>query len=368
MAEADRLSNSTAQSSEITISCYLHEIPPFVERDLVRLYGHLFSSLPFFRIFKSLEDVSTYVVRQGGQAITVLLFRYKEGEIDVFNEMIRIDEAELQRFASYMFAKFDRACVISFKAIQTNLQSLPFPFQQHNAKDDFVILLSRMPQDYTARLGKATRANIKRYMKRLVQNHPSFSYQFYEKEDIDEQHIRAIIDLSKDRISARKKKFGVDENETQGLIRLAKVCGMVNVVRINGRLCAGTISYRTGSGYIAVVNAHDAQFDEYWLGTLCYYLTICESMVRGGKAFHMGGGRYEYKKRLLGVRQDMDRIEIYRSYRHCVLRFDRVVKTLFASWVRKLKLWVLAREKSLISQLVIRILHFYRVLKDMRKN
>lgn len=358
-----RLLDKAMQSDEITISCHVHEIPSFVERDLARLYGNLFSSLPFFRVFKPMEDVSTYVVRQGGQVITVILFRYKDGKIDVFNEMIRIDETEMHRFSRYMFSRFDRACVISFKAIQTNLKKLPFPFQQHNAKDDFVIALSRTPHDYTARLGKATRTNIKRYRKRLVQNFPSFSHHFYENKDIEEHHIRAIIDLSKSRISAKKKKFGVDEKETQGLIRLAKMCGMVTVVRINGRLCAGTISYRVGSGYVAVVNAHDSKYDEYWLGTLCYYLTICESIVRGGKQFHMGGGQYEYKKRLFGVRQDMDRIEIYRSHGQRILHFDRVVMTMCAGYFRKLKVWLLAREKSVISQLVIRSWYIFHKLK-----
>jgi len=69
MIEASELWDRAVQLEEITISCHVHEISSFVEQDLARLYGNLFSSLPFFRIFKSMEDVSTYVVRQGGQAI-----------------------------------------------------------------------------------------------------------------------------------------------------------------------------------------------------------------------------------------------------------------------------------------------------------
>ena len=153
------------QSREITISCYLHEIPSFVERTWHGCMGICFLRFRFSEFSSRLKVSAPMLSDKAARQSRCCYSDTRMGEIDVFNEMIRIDEAEIHRFTRYMFAKFDRACVISFKAIQTNLQRLPFPFQQHNAKDDFVILLSRMPQDYTARLGKATRTNIKRYMK-----------------------------------------------------------------------------------------------------------------------------------------------------------------------------------------------------------
>ncbi|MEN3294835.1 MAG: hypothetical protein V7642_4088, partial [Burkholderiales bacterium] len=94
------------QSEDIAIECYESEMPSFVESELERLYGQIYSSLAFFRLFKPSDNVSTYVVRRGGEAITVLVFRRENGRVEVFNEMIRIDAGEIDRFADYIFRRF----------------------------------------------------------------------------------------------------------------------------------------------------------------------------------------------------------------------------------------------------------------------
>ena len=351
-----------APSDEITVSCYINEIPPFAENELARLYGHIHSSLAFFKTSRPTEYVSTYVACQHGRPITLLIFRCRKGTVDVYNEMISISQAEIERFACYVFEHFSEVQVISFKAIQSDVQRTRFPFQRYNAKENWVIDLPATPEEYTSRLGKATRDNVRRYRKRLVRDHPSFDYRFHVKNTIDGQQVREIIELSKARISAQKKKFGIDDDEAQRIIRLARECGFVNMMQIGGRLCAGTVSYYVGSDYLAEVVAHDSRYDNYWLGTLCYYLTICESITRGAKKFHMGGGRNEYKTRLLGVRQDMDCLEIYRSYGHMALNLRRVAKTALYGAVRKIKVWLLEREKSVITQSVFRSLYVLRRL------
>jgi uncharacterized protein (DUF1697 family) len=355
------------QSEEITVACHEREIPSFVESELERLYGHIYSSLAFFRLFKPPHNVSTYVARRGGRATAVLVFRCENGKVEVFNEMIRIDEEEIGRFAEYIFARFPSVSVISFQAIQTAVQTLPFPCQQYNEKEEFAIMLPATPDEYTASLGKATRSNIKRYTRRLAQNFPSFTHRTYENEEVDEQHVRDIINISKVRMTGKKKKFSVDETMTEGLVRLAKACGFVNVVMVDDRLCAGSISYRIGSNYFAFVNAHDAEFDSYWLGTLCYYFTICESILRGGKQLHMGWGRYDYKSRLLGVQQDFDSLVIYRSYAHVILNCGSVVKTAVKGHLRRLKLWLQdpQRQNSVMSRAAVNLIF---VLRKVRGN
>lgn len=358
-------SDPARQSEDITITCHELEIPSYVETELERLYEHIYSSLPYFRLFKPHDNVSTYVARKGGRAIAVFLYRCKNRKVEVFNEMIRIDEAEIARFAEYIFARFPSVSVISFQAIQAAVQKLPFPFQQYNEKEEFAIMLPATPDEYTASLGKATRSNIKRYSRRLLQSYPSFTHKIYENEEVDEQHVRDIINLSKVRMTGKKKKFSVDEEMADGLVRLAKACGFVNVFMIDGRLCAGSISYRIGSNYFAFVNAHDSSFDSYWLGTLSYYYTICESIIRGGKQLHMGWGRYDYKSRLLGVQQDFDRLVIYRSYPQMAFNCDSVAKTAAEGHVRRLKLWLQdpQRQNSFISRVAVNSIYVLRKLR-----
>jgi hypothetical protein len=198
-----------------------------------------------------------------------------------------------------------------------------------------------------------------------VSTYPSFARTFRSGSDVDEQTIRDIIDMCKTRMESKKKKFALNEGEAKALIRLARVCGFIHAARINGRLCADSLSYRIGSNHFVFVIAHDAEFDHFRLGTLCYYFTICESILLGAKHFHMGRGWYEYKRRLLGVRQEFDRLLIYRSYRHMALHCDSVVKTACIGYVRRLKLWLLhpQHQNSFISRFTVNLLHALRNLK-----
>jgi len=177
--------------------------------------------------------------------------------------------------------------------------------------------------------------------------------------------VRDILALSRSRIEAKKMKFGLDEADEARVVSLAKECGFVTVLRVGGQICAGTISYCVGSEYLAHMIGHDSRYDAYWVGALCCYTTICESISRGAKKFHMGGGRNEYKTRLLGVRRDMDRIDIYRSFGHLFLHLDEVLKAGVRVVKRKAKVWLLEREKGRVTQSVFRVLH---ALRRLRRN
>ena len=354
---------SVVAPDEITEVCYLNGIPAFAETELARLYGHVHSSVPFFRTSRPADCICTYVAWQNGVPIALLVFRRRKGVVHVYNELVSIPGDEINRFARYIFQHFKSVNVISFKGVQSDIRRLSFPHQCYNSKENWEIDLPSTPEEYTARLGKATRENVKRYRKRLLRDHPSFTQGFYTRGEIDEQQVREIIELSKTRISAKRMKFGMDEAEIARIVRFAKERGFVCVMYIGGKICAGTVSYCVGSEYLAEVVAHDSRYDAYWLGTFCYYTTICESISRGARKFHMGGGRNEYKTRLGGVRRDMRRIEIYRSYGCMAHNLDRVASIAAAGCVRMIKVWLLEREKSLITQSVFRFQHALRRLR-----
>lgn len=337
------------------VCCYKNSIPFFVESELVSLYGHNYSSLPFFRIFHNAtdHDVNTYVVTQNAKVKVLLLFQVKNGVVRVLNEMIWIEPDEIEQFARYVFTHFSDVWAINFRAIRTELQQLPFPFQKHNSQERFPVALPSSAEEYFRQLGRSTREIIKRYRKKLVQDFTDYSSRSYIDEEIDENDIHAIIDLSKARITSKKKRFGIDDTERRHIIALAKLCGFVHVIRINGRVCAGTINFRLGSSYFLEVIAHDPVFNEYRLGTLCCYNTLCECIGHGGTKYDFGGGRAFYKTKFLGIRQDMVRVEIYRSSIYMALKCSRVAKTLLDGYVRRLKVWLLAREKSKITQFVL---------------
>ena len=331
------------------IDCYINTILPCAEQTLARLYGHVNSSMPYFQIFKSLEEVSSYVERNEDQVICMLLFERKHGRVTVLNEGIMLDEATIDRFALRVFRLFPDVDVIGFHRVDIQLQQLSFPFQQHNATENFILPLPTTVEQYTAALGKATRRNIKRYLGKLMLEHPSFECRFFSGSQIDRQDFSTLLRMSQAKVLERKARFAINPEYAEGLWKLAQKAGFVAVATIDGKVCAGLICFKVQSYYFAEVVAHDNDYDAYWLGTLCYYLTVCEAIRCGGSIFNMGQLHYDYKVRLLASKHDLDRIEIYRSYRKCVAKIDCVLKMAVGRRVRKFKLWLQKNPTSLIT-------------------
>lgn len=361
MDAAVAITNTAIEQEEITVSCYVNEVPPFIETELARLYGSLHSSLPYFKVFRSMEKVSCYVARRESDPIAILLFHRVNGKIDVLNEMLEIDQRELGRFARYVFAKFSDANIISFKAIKANTHKLGFPVQKCNAKDTYMIALPATPQEYTAGLGKSTRSTTRHQLNKVVRDYPSFTSRFYVNEEIEDQHVREIIKFNEARITSKAYKFSHDENR---IITLAKMCGFVNVITIDGRVCAGTVNYRIGSSYFGEVIGYDFSYEKSGVGKLALYLTICESITRGGKKFYLGGGRFDFKSRMLGVQLDMDRVEIYRSYAQLILNLDKAATAAIKGYVRQIKVWLRKHEDNRCAQLVFNSFYFWKNLRN----
>ena len=293
-----------------SVTCHVGQLPPDVEEALVTTYASLHSSLAFFKVFRSIENASCYLAHSAGAPSTVLLFTFNGRRIDVINEMIEIPQAEMARFVAYVFAHFPQIDVISFKAIKTAASELGFPVQQYPAKGSYVVTLPATPDAYKARIGKSTRASINQGMNGIRRHFPSFESRFFVNDDIDEDHIRAIVALSEQKINAGDAVFFYD---VARLARLARLCGFVHVILIDGRICAGSVNYQVGTSFFGDAMGYDPQYEKFGLGKLCVYLTICESIVRGGTRFYLGGGVFAFKERLLGVPFDMDEVHVYRS-------------------------------------------------------
>ena len=347
-ADAER-SPETAQS---VISVYEDEVPPFVAAEMELLYENIFSSVVKVTLDGN-KKVSAYVVHKDGKVVTVFLFRRKKGLVEVLNEVMAIDDDDICRFADTIFSSYATATVISFHAVRSAIRMLPYRYQSFNCLEDIVLTLPATPQDYFSSLGKNMRASITRYTKKLEKNFPSFSYQVDTKADVSEQDVRDIIRLSSARMRVKNQVSLHDETKTAQLIQLVKMHGLLAVARIDGRVCAGVICSRFGANYFMHVIAHDPQYDEFRLGKLCCYRSICECIKRGGKEFHFLWGRYEYKYRLLGVQRELEHVAVYRSGAQLLLNCNMVFKNAFKGYGRQLKRWVLdpRRARTFIARL-----------------
>ena len=356
----------SAYGSDDAVSFHSNDVPPDLGDELVRLYGHVHSSLPFFETSRPMENARVYVARDAGRPSAIFVFAIRKGELTVFNELVRVSRTEIERFASYAFRQFPEVALIRFPAIETNAGPLSFPTQRYQAKEDWVIDLPPTPEAYTASLGKKTRDTIKSNMRKLSRDYPSFTVQVHLGEQICPNLVRDIIALSRTNIFAKKKMFGIDDAETDRIVRLSRRIGVVVALRIDGRLCGGSINYAVGDRYLGEVIAHSAEFSRYGLGTICCHLTIGESIARGARKFHMGGGRNRYKASARGVRHDMECLMVYRSFAHLALNVHKAVQVGVKRVIRRAKVWLLEHEKSLLTRTVFNTLFILRTLAPGR--
>ncbi|HEY8101330.1 MAG TPA: GNAT family N-acetyltransferase [Burkholderiaceae bacterium] len=349
-----------------SISFFENSLPPSIEAEMTRLYANFFSSPIKLRAYGQLDKVSTYVAHADGSAKAIFILRLIGKEIHVLNEQVYIPQAEITRFARYIFGRYKTATVICFKTVDTQLARFPYPYQRTYFTNDVVLALPNTVFEYQASLGKSTRENIKRYLKLLKRDFPSHQFLVNEKNEGGDELFHAIIAFNHARMSGKNKTSGITSAEAERLHALVKECGMVCTLMINGRVCAGTICYQIGDNYFMRVIAHDSAYNSYRLGLLCCYLTITECIIRGGKNYHFLWGREEYKYRFLGRHRDFDSLTIYRSRARFFANTGPILKTAVKAQVKKAKLWLLdpANKDKALS------LHAHRVmglLKDSTK-
>ncbi len=337
---AEHAIDAHAACTEIDGTFYENEVPPFVESALETLYGNIYSSLAEWRLSGAIKDASTFVLCEDGKLKAVLLFRREKNRLVVLNEVVTINCDDVHHFARCVFAAFDEVTVITFRAIETDVQRLPFPFQRVNYSEDIVVPLPSTEAEYLASLGNATRKNLNRHRNRLMRDFPSFDCHVYEREEIREEHVRAIVKFNQERMARKNKSSGFDEHRTQRLISLAKTHGFAWVATIDGRVCAGALCFCIGPHYFMELSSHDYAYDEYRLGTLCCYRAICASIARGGSELHLLWGRNEYKYMLKGVQRNLDILVIYRDGMHLLRNGNLACKTAIQGYIRQMKLWV----------------------------
>lgn len=336
---------------------YLHEVPSFIEAELVRLYGSLHASLPFFEIFRSMEGVSSYVAWRDGRPASIFLFSLRGRCIEVLNEMIEVDHDELERFTHYVFRQFGDIDIIHFKAVTTGPGGLGFPLQRYRSKETYVIALPGTPEEYSASIGKATRASIQKQANRVRREFPTFGSEFRTGDQIDESELREIMRLSEAKINAGHVKVAHDATR---ITALATKCGFVHVLLIDGRVCAGSVNYQVGRGYFGELIGYDRRYEKFGVGKLCLYQAICESIARGGQRFYLGGGMFDYKLHLLARPLSMDALKIYRSRWKMLVHPQHAAGAVLGAEVRRWKNLLHRHQETMLARLVFDCFYFLK--------
>lgn len=353
-----------ALEHEVSISC--HDIvPASLETELVRLYHHMNSSLCHYAVARRARNAHAYVARRGEHPLAIFLFQREDRSIEVFNEMMRVEPAEIERFAQYVFSRFPSVARISFSKIGKDVGTLSFPWQQYGHAEDIVVSLPATPDAYFSSLSAKTRYNIKHQMKAIGADFPGFSFETYENGAIPENHVSGLIDLKKANMDEKRVKFGITPEESTWIMERAKTNGLLIVALLDGKVCGGSLSFCLDDHYFAHVNGYDTRFAKYSLGMLCCYLAMRETIQRGAKEAHLSWGRNPYKFKLLGVARDMANLDIYRSRMAYYRYANRVLRHALGDFIEQQKLTLLEYEhrNGFLPSLAGRIVKAMREIK-----
>lgn len=306
---------------------------------LVQRYGNLYASLPQFLFNGGIENCHTYAVHQDGVLQTLLVYRLSGHHIEVLNEVICLDPADIRAFGEQAFAHHPRVRSVGYRAVHSADCGGARPCQRYDYLEDTVIALPATGTSYHDSLSKNARRNIKR-AQRAADTLEQCTFEVYDHGQAPPADILAIIALNHARMAGKNKRSGLDQTETDRILSLVAQCGMVGVIKVAGVVRAGGIACRTGDNYFLLVLAHDPAYDDQSLGFLCCYHTICACIARGGKEFHFLWGRYAYKQAFGGTLRELYRIVLYRSRLAMLRQADLVARTWIDGQRRRAMLWL----------------------------
>jgi hypothetical protein len=309
------LPDSQAVPAAVPVEAHFYEdeIPAFVEAELERLYQSPMTTLARFSIYDAAPHASTYVEYLGGHVAAVLLFRREGRHLTVYNEQVTLGAATVSRFAHAVFARYRPLVHIGFHAVGMRGGAPGYPHLRRECGADIALRLPASPEAYLQALDEDRRAALLRYLGKIGRDLPSFRFEVRAAPDVGDEQVREIVAFNRARLGARDQVPYHDEQAIGRLMRMIRAYGRIGIATIDGRTCAGVVCFRVGEHVLMLALAHDPRLDDYRLGELCCYLSVCDAIAQGARVYHFGWGRFDFKASLPGQRQPLYRVELYRS-------------------------------------------------------
>ena len=311
--------------------------PPSLRALLERCHENVFCTAARCAALPADAEVGCYVALRDGIPATGVLYRREGGAITVLSELFAIGGEALEQMVRWLLVRHAGVHLIHFPAVAAPPWRLPFPSQRYGATEDLVISLPGTPEAYLASLGPNTRAAIRRAQKTVARQAPDMAFSFHGPDTIDPADVAALVELNCLRLARKGQSPSHTADSLAMLESMLGSYGCVLYARSGGRVRAGVACTHVGRHAYMHVIAHDPGFDQARLGLLCCFMSICESIRRGMREYHLLSGRYDYKRRLLGQQRDFDHIVVYRSPASVVASLPTWVRTLVRGRGRQVK-------------------------------
>lgn len=294
------------------------DLPDWIEAELIGIYRNVFATLAFMRMADENFAPSAFVTCRLGKPLDILIFTRQDRVIEVRSAVQQIDPALIGLFAEQAFDRYPAVDRIEFQPMMIDkaraaacLDLSKRPYQAAVASENFVKRLPPEAETYRKALAKSTRRGLTRSLNCLTKQYPDFALEVHGPE-IGDETLEEIFRLHYNRMQARGIRSGIDAKYKRRIVALVRHYGLVGVLRIDGRVAAGSINYVVGDRLYSEAVAHDPAYNSLYLGVLCTYLTILEVIARNVREWHFLWGASEYKRRLGGIKHDLIAVTVYR--------------------------------------------------------
>jgi len=302
------------QYNEVATELYQGDPPPFVWKALEQLYHSSFCSESHLKATASVNQYTiSWVSRQAGVIDAVLLFQIKKHRAVVLNELVAVSNAHINCFSVFIFKKYHAIKIIQFKALYQQEGECIFPHQEYVFSEDFILVLPDSIDCWLQSLSKKMRSTLRYQITRSQRVGEKCSFRCIERHEITPLLIKKILQLSRLRMQAKGKAFGLSERDEQCLILEMCERGVVYVLEIERKIIAGLLCTYCDKDLFCHIIAHDSAFDKLRAGRLCFYHSIVSAIEKKYERLHFLWGYYQYKLQFGGKEKKLIKLTIFRK-------------------------------------------------------
>lgn len=331
-----------------TFQLYSPPAPAFIDQEIERLYENVYCTLKRMSVYGLEDNAHVFISKYDGSVIDVFIFELRGSTASVLNQQISIPECRLRYFVDTIFSLFSNIKIVSFYAIDSEVSSTWRLFNRWESVRENILALPDNRADFDKRLSSTFRYSLRHCYRKLCVDFPSFNIRFYSTLDINDDDVRAIIELTAQRMATKGKSRYLTENDTRRIIQVLKKYGTLCVARINDKVCGGSLWYAVGRRHMMHIISHDPCYDQYALGNCLNYQAFLHCIDRSAKECWMMGGNEAHKARFGANPVKLDSYRFYRSHRNLLQFFlDRL----------------LFKSTSLYDKAIVKVTEFFRALR-----
>jgi len=296
--------------------CYFGEIPEKFKSELVELYKTPYCTIEYLKSFYGESLLNCFSIHEEDKLIHLILFTINRHDtVTILNRVFEIDSKHLIFFSNFIFnSKLHIAKIQVNHLINQIIDKNKFPYICNPFDEDYILKWTESSSDYFSCLSPKQRYHTKNSISKIVKGFGNYSFNIFEKNNINESLIKKIIEMNFLRMMDKNVISGFDYKYVESIIQFVKYFGFVSVLEINNEIVAGTINYSIGNNFFQEIISSDPKFNKYNVGHICQFLTIKNFIESGGNEFHLLWGNSPYKQRLLAERYQLYSVTIFNTH------------------------------------------------------